>query len=554
MTIQNYSLDESKKLNQFCVERGLVDSSKRKYKVCLKRYVTYFNMTLEELLDEADKEEEAIARENKRKIRERLIDFRVYLKQNYASDTLRTTMSSVKTFYRHFGITIPRLPPLTYDKSPNADIEFADLPSIDHIKQAIENVNTPKHKALFLFIACSGTARNETANFTFGQFREGIREYCPNVETPEDIIKALDGKCEGKEPIMPCFKMEREKTHYTYYTIITPECTQFMINYLKNNGLGLKAKDTFFQLNVNGITSAFRSLNNKMKWGKKGTIDFFSPHRLRKFNASVIEDNDLANYIQGRKPNRIKEAYFKKDKLRVREEYHKHIHKFGIYSMYDVMINSEAYKQLKAELEEEKRQHQNDNEKYEAQLSKLQESNESLAGRVSSVEDMILSNDINEFKEIVSNHKYIKEDGSLMEIVMIMFKDDYQLDNLTESMENIADELVTRAYLHKKMTIKNNELYLSNKYGKRYGEVTKMLETIKQDFIKSLSLDDFPNGWNNRIDEELRQYKQEILENGVDISEKEIVEIMNDIVGLDYVNEVDSLNNIKKENSNNLFN
>ena len=35
-----------------------------------------------------------------------------------------------------------------------------------------------------------------------------------------------------------------------------------------------------------------------------------------------------------------------------------------IHSMYDVMINSEAYKQLKAELEEEKRQHQNDNEKY----------------------------------------------------------------------------------------------------------------------------------------------------------------------------------------------
>ena len=327
-----------------------------------------------------------------------------------------------------------------------------------------------------------------------------------------------------------------------------------MINYLKNNGLGLKAKDTFFQLNVNGITSAFRSLNNKMKWGKKGTIDFFSPHRLRKFNASVIEDNDLANYIQGRKPNRIKEAYFKKDKLRVREEYHKHIHKFGIYSMYDVMINSEAYKQLKAELEEEKRQHQNDNEKYEAQLSKLQESNESLAGRVSSVEDMILSNDINEFKEIVSNHKYIKEDGSLMENVILMFKDDYQLDNLTESMENIADELVTRAYLHKKMIIKNNELYLSNKYGKRYNEITEILKTIKKDFIKSLALDEFPQGWNNRIDEELRQYKQEILENGVDISEKEIVEIMNDIVGLDYVNEVDSLNNIKKENSNNLFN
>ncbi len=70
MTLQNYSLDESKKLNQFAVERGLSDSSKRKYKICLKRYITYFDMTLEDLIDEADNEEETIARENKRKIRE----------------------------------------------------------------------------------------------------------------------------------------------------------------------------------------------------------------------------------------------------------------------------------------------------------------------------------------------------------------------------------------------------------------------------------------------------------------------------------------------------
>lgn len=510
-------------------------------------------MTLEELIEEADNEEETITRETKRKIRERLIDFRVYLKENYSANTLRTTMSSVNTFYRHFAISVPKLPPITYDKSPNEDIEFTDLPTIDHIKLAIENVNTPKHKALFLFIACTGTARNETANFTFGQFRDGIKEYCPNVETAEDIIKALDGKCEGTEPIMPCFKMEREKTHYTYYTIVTPECTQFMINYLKGQGLGLKAEDSFFQLNINGITSAFRSLNSKMKWGKKGTIDFFSPHRLRKFNASVIEDNDLVNYIQGRKPSRIKEAYFKRDKLRVREEYHKHIHKFGIYSMYDVMINSEAYKQLKAELEEEKRQHQNDNEKYEAKLSKLQESNKSLAGRVDSVEDMILSNNINEFKELVSKHKYIKEDGSLMENVINMFKDEYQLDNLTESMEYIADELVTRAYLHKQITIKNMKSNLSKKYGERYDEVTKELESLKDGFIKSIGLDEFPKGWSNKIDESLREYKQDILEREEELSEKEIVNIMNDIVGLEYAEEMDILNKIKKDNSNDIF-
>ena len=387
MTLKNYSLDESKKLNQFCVERGLSDSSKRKYKICLKRYVNFYNMTLEDLIEEADKEEETIARESKRKIRERLIDFRVFLKQNYATNTLQTTMSSVNTFYKHFGISIPELPPITYDKSPNDDIEFTDLPNIDNIRQAIENVNTPKHKALFLFIACSGSARNETANFTFKQFADGIREFYPDVQSPEDIIKALDGKCEGEEPIIPCFKMTREKTQYTYYTIITPECTQFMINYLKSNGLGLKDNDPFFQLNINGITSAFRSLNNKMKWGKKGTVDFFSPHRLRKFNASVIEDTDLANYIQGRKPSRIKEAYFKKDKLRVREEYTKHIYKFAIYSRYDVMINSEAYNNLLKEKEQ-----------LERKLNEMQRDNDNLASQVidiqNQVDNLINANDI----------------------------------------------------------------------------------------------------------------------------------------------------------------
>ena len=109
MTLQNYSLDESKKLNQFAAERGLSDSSKRKYKICLKRYVTYFDMTLEELIEEADKEEETIARENKRKLRERLIDFRVYLKE-ITLPTLRTIMSSANTFYRYFAISVPKLP------------------------------------------------------------------------------------------------------------------------------------------------------------------------------------------------------------------------------------------------------------------------------------------------------------------------------------------------------------------------------------------------------------------------------------------------------------
>ena len=48
-------------------------------------------------------EEENKTRESKRKIRERLIDFRVYLKkQNYASNTSITTLSPTKGCFNSF--------------------------------------------------------------------------------------------------------------------------------------------------------------------------------------------------------------------------------------------------------------------------------------------------------------------------------------------------------------------------------------------------------------------------------------------------------------------
>ena len=67
-----------------------------------------------------------------------------------------------------------------------------------------------------------------------------------SVDLPDaqDIVDALDGKCDELD-IIPIFKMYREKTRYHYYTAISPECVQFCINYIKQQGLGLK-EDTPF--------------------------------------------------------------------------------------------------------------------------------------------------------------------------------------------------------------------------------------------------------------------------------------------------------------------
>jgi len=517
MSIEGYDVRDSPKLKRFCLERNLGDHTVRKYYVNLKRYVNFCNKTLEELLEEADEEEDRVTRQGRRKIRERLIDFRVYLKENYATNTVLTNMTCVTTFYKHFDITIPELPRMVYNESPNSSIEFKDLPTIDDIKTAIENSKNPKHKALYLFMACNGTSRNEISKFKYSQFLSAIQEYFPDVETPQDIVDALDGKCDELD-IIPIFKMYREKTRYHYYTAISPECVQFCINYIKQQGLGLKEDTPFFQLSADGVSGAFKLMNNKMKWGKKGSIDFFSPHRIRKFNASAIEDTDFANYIQGRKPNKIRETYFKKDIENVREEYKKHMHKFNIYAHYDVMINSEAYKKMKKQIEDERRKHEDENKKlrkeYEHKINQLELQNSLLSGQINNIETQMIglvrANEYRAFIKYVREDDFAKEHG-LMDYAIDIYESRISNDeNFHPSIEDM-DIIINQAYNRK---INDNRLNakLLSQTSQDYGEIYSYIESKANEYLDRRGFELIP-ALRRVLNNRLKEYALEIDEN-----------------------------------------
>ena len=517
MSIEGYDVRDSPKLKRFCLERNLGDHTVRKYYVNLKRYVNFCNKTLEELLEEADEEEDRVTRQGRRKIRERLIDFRVYLKENYATNTVLTNMTCVTTFYKHFDITIPELPRMVYNESPNSSIEFKDLPTIDDIKTAIENSKNPKHKALYLFMACNGTSRNEISKFKYSQFLSAIQEYFPDVETPQDIVDALDGKCDELD-IIPIFKMYREKTRYHYYTAISPECVQFCINYIKQQGLGLKEDTPFFQLSADGVSGAFKLMNNKMKWGKKGSIDFFSPHRIRKFNASAIEDTDFANYIQGRKPNKIRETYFKKDIENVREEYKKHMHKFNIYAHYDVMINSEAYKKMKKQIEDERRKHEVENKKlrkeYEHKINQLELQNSLLSGQINNIETQMIglvrANEYRAFIKYVREDDFAKEHG-LMDYAIDIYESRISNDeNFHPSIEDM-DIIINQAYNRK---INDNRLNakLLSQTSQDYGEIYSYIESKANEYLDRRGFELIP-ALRRVLNNRLKEYALEIDEN-----------------------------------------
>lgn len=519
MALENYKVDEDEIFIALCSEKNLSKNSKKKYRNCLKNFTNYHQLTLKELVDEAEEDEENNVRPARRRVRNRLLNFRTHLINDlgYKASTIKTNMVCAKSLYRFYGIVVPEIPNAVLPSSPNESIEFEDLPTIKHIKAAIESTKKAKHKALFLFAACNGSARTELSNFTFGQFLDGVNPYCNNPESPKDIINDLDGKCD-ELLVIPVFKMHRQKTDYSYYSPITPEATQFCINYLKIEGQNLTSDDSFFQLTPDGVSTAFKLINEKFQWGVRGSYGFFSSHRIRKFNASLIEDNDYANFIQGRKPNPIKETYFKRDINRIREEYKKHMYKFTIYAHYDVMINSEAYKQLQEQLEEERQLHNEENqqlrEDYEQEINQLRLQNSTLSSQITDINTrmntLTRANDLTTVLNYARRNDLVNE-YRLMDYVYEIYQDRLsQNENFYPTDEDMQD-IITQAY-NRRINENRMASNLLNPSSQYYDEIYNYI-IIKANEIINMRKFILSRGLNQRLNAMLGEYAREIDNN-----------------------------------------
>lgn len=335
-------------LIDFCNERNLSESSLKHYKCALNKYSFFNEKNLTELLKEADIEEEKGIRPKNRQIVQRLKNFRLDLIKKEASpNTIQTYFTKVKTFYRHFGIEIPYIPPA---KMPAGRHErYSDIPKLDDIRQVIESTSNLKHKAIILFMSSSGTARNETTSLTVQDFIDATKDY----HNSTSIMDVLD-ELEGQKEVIPIFEIIRAKTNYLYYTCCSPEATIAIVKFLKTRSK-MKKSDKLFDVNNSGLKAIFNRVNDKNRFEKIGPrTNFFHSHALRKFHATTIEDVDLANTLQGRKSNPIKESYFKNNPTRLRERYTPYLNKLMINRVETFSIESEEYRKVKKQLEENK--------------------------------------------------------------------------------------------------------------------------------------------------------------------------------------------------------
>lgn len=327
-------------LEEFIQDRNLSSESKRDYSAAVKSYTEFNKMTLAELINEADTEEDENIRMKKRKIKKKLKNYRNYLlnEKKYSINTIKSYFTKIKTIYNHFKIEIPYIPPMNLNETIHE--RFTDIPTKKNIKDALEATNNLKYKALILFMSSSGSAMHETLSITIQDFIKATSEYHSHTHI-EDVLNHLS----KKKDVIPLFEMIRSKTNYPYYTCCSPEAVESILRYLKTRKK-LKKDDKLFNITKTRAFMFFKQINDKLGWGKVKNYIFFHSHALRKFHATMIEETGLANALQGRKPDPITGAYFKVNPKRIKEKYTQYLPKLTINETKVNILNDEGYKKL----------------------------------------------------------------------------------------------------------------------------------------------------------------------------------------------------------------
>ena len=263
-------------------------------------------------------DEEHIIKTSKRHIKQRLIQFTLYMQtQNYSKSTIKNYLSRIKKIYKYHDIEIPEIPPVRVEDSET----YTDLPTQKEIRKAILYSKT-KMKAVISFIASSGLRRSDVANLTIHDFIEATREY-HDCTTIREVIQALD----RKECIVPVWNITTQKTRTNHITFSSHESTSYILQLLKERLMKeeLMPENLLFGLKARSITKYFERMNEKLGFGWKQTRGRFHPHALRKFFATTLTINDVdylsTEFLIGHKLKGSSGAYYFANPEKLKNKY-----------------------------------------------------------------------------------------------------------------------------------------------------------------------------------------------------------------------------------------
>lgn len=342
---------------------GFSKSTKESYANTLALYSSFHDMTLEQLLEEAEEDEDSRIRMRKRKINDRLYDFKEclmndnysFFRQNntvtgkYSASTVKLMMTHIKTFYHSFDIEVPKIKVNVVVESENIDDTITD----EMIKEALRNTGNIKYKALITFLASSGLDGDTARKLTVADFLDACAVEYVDRETFKKIEKMDD--------IIPCFHTKRGKTKYDYFTFCTPESAHYIARMLYK--MDASCDDLLFPIGKASFQKVFSRLNDKCGFGytSTNTRRRFHAHGLRRFFASQLAgtqvkgmmiDSLIIEWMLGHKIPAVQEAYYKKNPDMLKDVYFHLIPKLTFENEVEVKtISSPEFAELRSELD-----------------------------------------------------------------------------------------------------------------------------------------------------------------------------------------------------------
>ena len=286
-------------------------------------YCNYQGMTLEELLREAEEDEENNLKIKKRRIKTRLHNYTLHLlERKLENSTILLYLAKIKQVYIYYDIEIPELH-LSLQKNRET---YTDIITRREIQRAVENASL-KMKAVITTLVSSGLRRSDLCALRVEDFVEAVvRDPNCNVRC-DDNLPLWISQVEQYDILIPEFHLISQKTRTDHITFCSQEATMYTLQMLRERCLkrDVQLCDSLFELKVKSVTANFERLSDRLGFERKRTRRRFHPHALRSFFATTLTTNDVdylsTEFLLGHRLGEVQSSYYHANPRKLRGKY-----------------------------------------------------------------------------------------------------------------------------------------------------------------------------------------------------------------------------------------
>jgi integrase len=215
-----HDIKEYESIQEWFAESSLSVNTKRNALIAMRRYSDLIGMSPDELLEEAEREEEEVMKFKNRKLKKHLIRFKNFLEgknelgerdhtlKEYAPTTAKLYITNVVLFYRSHEVTVKSL---KYEKKAKPRAENNKRIQDKGMISMVLKRASPKQRAIILTIISSGLASEDVRHIPLQKYIEG---YDPATEV-----------C--------TLRLRRHKTEVDFVTFLNPEATRAINDYIE---------------------------------------------------------------------------------------------------------------------------------------------------------------------------------------------------------------------------------------------------------------------------------------------------------------------------------